>query len=46
LQHAAALPVGQHDIAAANSGWSGAPNDAQNAASTNTAMVNRPLKAA
>jgi hypothetical protein len=46
LQHAEAFPVGQHDIAPANSGWSGAPKDAQNAASANTAIMNRPLKAA
>src|ERR1051325_1044836 len=44
LQQAADLPEGQHDMPRANSGWSGAPYDAQNVARANTARMTRPLK--
>jgi hypothetical protein len=44
LQHDLALPEGQQDIPLAKSGCSGAPYDAQTAASANTARMTRPLK--
>jgi hypothetical protein len=44
LQQAADLPEGQQDMPRANSGCSGAPYDAQNAASAKTARMTRPLK--
>ena len=44
LQQDADLPEGQQDMPRANSGWSGAPYDAQNAARANTARMTRPLK--
>jgi hypothetical protein len=46
LQHEEALPIGQHDMDRANSGWMGAPKEAQNATSARTAIGMRPLNAA